>query len=211
MSDAKKLTLLGRKNSINVMKVLWCCDELGLPFERIDVGGKFGFENVPDYLQLNPNGRVPTIRDGDLTLWESNVIVRYLCEKHGRGTLWPAEPARRWEAEKWMDWQQAHVGANMMVLLRQLVRTPPEERDMVAVENARQTAAEAWKVADGNLAGRNFVTGDDFTMGDIPLGCMLYRWNAFDIERPPLPNLEAYYERLKTRPPFAEHVLIPLS
>ena len=211
MSEQPRLTIYGRKNSINVMKVVWCAAELGVPYDRIDVGGPFAFENAPDYLSLNPNGRVPTIRDGDLVLWESNVIVRYLSETYGMGSLFPDSPAQRWDAERWMDWMQTTLNPQLSVILLQTVRTPPEQRNMNAVEAARKAAAEAWSILDAHLAERQFVTGDAFSMGDIPLGAAVYRWYAYDIERPPLPHLEAWHQRLLAREAYQQHVNQPLS
>ncbi|MGI9333231.1 MAG: glutathione S-transferase, partial [Gammaproteobacteria bacterium] len=102
-------TLWGRVNSINVMKVLWCLDEIGLEYERVDAGMAFGVVDTPDYRAMNPNGRVPTLRDGDLVLWESNAIVRYLCERYSHGELSPRDPGERAVADQWMDWQQTTV------------------------------------------------------------------------------------------------------
>ena len=211
MADNAPITVWGRRNSINVMKVMWCLNELALPHERIDVGGEFGVKNAPDYASLNPNLLVPTIRDGDFVLWESNVIVRYLCEKHGRGTLFPEQPEARWDAERWMDWMQTRLNPNLLLLLRQLVRTPPGERDMDVAEAARQAAAEAWIMLDAHLEGRSYVAGAAFTMGDIPLGAAAYRWYAFDIARPSTPNVERWYESLRTREPYNSHVMQPLT
>ena len=203
--------ILGRKNSSNVMKVLWCCDEIGIPFDRLDVGGPFGYEHVENYSALNPNQRVPTIDDDGFILWESNVIVRYLAEKHSRGKLFPSDSETRWEAEKWMDWQQTSIRASMLIVFRGLIRTPPEDRNPEAIENGRRAAAEAWGILDRHLLGRNFVTGDEFTMGDIPVGSDVYRWFTLDIERPPLPNLEEWYGRLCARKPYQTHCMLPLT
>lgn len=211
MSEQEPITVWGRRNSINVIKVMWCIGELSRPHERIDVAGAFGFENAPDYPSLNPNMTVPTIRDDGLILWESNVIVRYLSEKYGKGGLFPEHPAKRWEAEKWMDWMQTTLNPHLSVLLRQLVRTPPEQRDMAAVENARQTLVKIWPILDAHLAARQYVTGDDFTMGDIPVGAAAYRWYGFDIERPSFPNLEAWHQRLRERKPYQDHVDMPIT
>jgi len=211
MAKQAPLTLWGRKNSINVMKTVWCLDELGLPFERIDVAGEFGIRNAPEYPTLNPNLTVPTLRDGEFVLWESNVIVRYLSEKHGKGTLFPAEPERRWLAEQWMDWMQTRLNPPMSIILRQLVRTPPAERDLAAVEAAQKSATEAWQIMEAHLASRPYMTGDTFTMGDIPVGAAVYRWYAFAIERPALPHVEAWYERLQAREPYRTHVMLPLT
>lgn len=211
MPDHPPLTIWGRKNSLNVMKVLWCCAELNLPCERIDLGGEFRFDNEPDYLRLNPNGRVPTIRDGTLTLWESNVVVRYLSEKHGRGTLWPQEPSQRWLAEQWMDWMQTTVSPGSGGLTRTLVRTPPEQRDPAAIEAYRQAVLVAWLLLDAHLADRPYVTGTAFTMADIPLGVPAYRWFNLAIERPPLPHLEAWYGRLCEREGYRTHIMNPIT
>ena len=203
--------ILGRKNSSNVMKVLWCCDEIGIPFDRLDVGGPFGYDHVENYGALNPNQRVPTLDDNGFILWESNVIVRYLAEKHSRGKLFPSDSETRWEAEKWMDWQQTRIRASMLIVFRGLIRTLPEDQDPEAIENGRRAAAEAWGILDRHLQGRNFVTGDEFTMGDIPVGSDVYRWFTLDIERPPLPNLEEWYGRLCARKPYRTHCMLPLS
>lgn len=205
------LKILGRANSINVMKVLWCCEELNLPYERVDVGGAFAFKNQPDYLTLNPNGRVPTIIDDGFVLWESNVIVRYLSAKHGMGWLFPKDDRTRWEAERWMDWQQTTCGPAMTNMFWGLVRTPPEKRDHAAIEASRKATAEAMNILDKHLATSKYVAGDAFTMADIPLGCMAYRWLAFPVERPSQPHLVAWHDRLKQRPGYKKHLTLPMT
>jgi glutathione S-transferase len=205
------LKILGRASSINVMKVLWVCDELKLPYERVDVGGAFAFKNQPDYLDLNPNGRVPTINDDGFILWESNVIVRYLSAKHGMGKLFPTDDRTRWNAERWMDWQQTTVSPAMTPMFWGLVRTAPEQRDAAAIENSRKATAEAMNILDKHLAKSPFVAGKSFTMADIPLGCMAYRWLAFPVERPQQPHLVAWHEQLKQRPGYRKHLTLPMT
>lgn len=205
------LKIWGRKNSINVQKVMWTVGELGLKHERIDAGGTFGINKDPDYLAMNPNGLVPTIQDGGLTLWESNACVRYLAAKYGAGTLWPTDPAQRAQGDKWMDWQLTTVLPAMTPVFWGLIRTPPEQRDKAAIEAGRQKCIEAFRIFDAHMAGREHAAGAALTIGDISMGCMVYRWYALPIERPKMPNLEAYYERLKQRPAFREHVMIPLT
>jgi glutathione S-transferase len=204
------LKILGRKNSINVMKVLWASEELGLPFDRVDIGGEFKFQKQPNYLELNPNGRVPTIEDDGFVLWESNVIVRYLATKYGGGRLLP-QGQSRWVAEQWMDWQQTIVSAPMSTVFWQLVRTAPEKRDAAAIDNARKTAAEQWKLLDQHLGRQPFVAGMTLTMGDIPVGAMVHRWFALPLERPSLPHLKAWYDRLTERQPYRTHIMIPMT
>ncbi len=205
------MKIWGRSNSINVQKVLWCCAELDIPFHRVDVGGGFGGNRDPEYLRLNPNGLVPTIADDGFVLWEANAIVRYLAAKHGMGTLCPEDLAERADADRWMDWQMGTLWANFRPAFIGLVRTSPDDRDEARIEAAINKTAENWSILDAYLSGRNYVTGPSFTMADVPLGATAYRWFNLDIERPSLPNLEAWYERLCKRSPYKASVMLPLS
>ena len=205
------LRIWGRSNSINVQKVLWCCGELDLRYQRVDVGGRFGGNKEPEYLQLNPNGLVPTISDGGFVLWESNAIVRYLAAKHGMGTLCPEDLAERADADRWMDWQMGTLWANFRPAFVGLIRTLPEKRDRDDIATAISRTAENLTMLDAHLAARDYVTGPAFTMADIPLGVTAYRWFNLEIERPPMPNLEAWYERLCARSPYKATVMLPLS
>lgn len=205
------LKLWGRINSINVQKVLWALDELGTPFERVDAGLHFGVVNEPFYRKMNPNGRVPTIEDDGLVLWESNAIVRYLSAKHGAGSLWPDDPRTRADADRWMDWCATTLGPAMTPVFWGLVRTPAEKRDAAAIAAGTEQCVKALELFDGCLAGRQHVAGKSFTMGDIPVGTFVHRWYALPVAHPPLANIEAYYARLKQRPAYAKHVARPLS
>jgi glutathione S-transferase len=204
------LTIWGRVNSVNVKKVLWAADELGLKYERIDAGMQFGVNKTPEYLAMNPTGLIPTIRDDGFVLWESHTIVRYLAAKHGLGSLCPAELRARAEAERWMDWAFTLQRA-MGPVFWGLIRTPPEKRDAKAIEEGRLKSAELLAIPEGILAGRKFIAGDAFTMGDIPLGCEVQRWMRVPIDRPPFPNLEAWFERLRERAPFRKWVDVALT
>jgi glutathione S-transferase len=205
------LRIWGRSNSINVQKVLWCCEELDVRYRRVDVGGPFGGNKEPEYLRLNPNGLVPTISDGGFVLWESNAIVRYLAAKHGMGTLCPEDLAERADADRWMDWQMGTLWANFRPAFVGLIRTLPEKRDRDDIATAISRTAENLAMLDAHLAARDYVTGPAFTMADIPLGVTAYRWFNLEIERPPMPNLEAWYERLCARFPYKATVMLPLS
>ncbi len=205
------LKILGRKDSINVMKVLWACEELGLPFEQVDVGGSFAFANKPDYLRLNPNGRVPTIDDNGFVLWESNVILRYLATTYGAGLLLP-EGTARWVGEQWMDWQQTTLLPPMRTVFWQLIRTPPDKRDMAAVQTAHKTLLTLWPMLDDHLSRNVCVAGSRLTMADIPLGCMAYRWYAFEgVERLTLKHMDRWWDRLQQRPGYQKHLTLPLT
>jgi len=205
------LRIWGRSNSINVQKVLWCCEELDVSYHRVDVGGPFGGNREPEYLRLNPNGLVPTISDGGFVLWESNAIVRYLAARHGMGTLCPEDLAERADADRWMDWQLGTLWASFRAAFVGLIRTPPEKRDRANIARAIRKTAGNLDLLDAHLAGRDYVTGPSLTMADIPLGVTAYRWFTLDIERPAIPNLEAWYERLRARGPYRAIVMSPLS
>lgn len=205
------LTIWGRSTSGNVQKVMWAIGELGLPYERIDVGREYGGLDAAAYAGLNPNRRIPTLQDGDVVLWESNVIVRYLSAKFGAGQLWPLDHGTRGVADQWMDWQQTTLLPDMRTVFWGLVRTPAEKRDPHEISAAVENLKEVWSRLDAQLRGRQFVAGDCLTMGDIPVGMMCYRYHALGVERAPLGNLEGWYERLKSRDAFRKHVMIPLS
>src|SRR4051794_9037029 len=177
------LRIWGRTNSINVKKVLGCCAELDLPFERIDAGMAFGVVETAAYRALNPNGRIPTLEDDGYVLWESNTILRYLATKHGIGSLCPSDLAARFDAERWMDWQLTTLDRPVRNVFWALVRTPPQERDLAALEAAQAEAKQALAILDRRLAQRRFVGGEAFTMGDIPVGASVHRWLALDLHR----------------------------
>jgi glutathione S-transferase len=201
------LKIWGRVNSINVQKVMWAVAEMKIPHERVDAGMQFGVVNTPEYRRLNPNGRVPTIEYDGFVLWESNAIVRYLYAKHGpRRTL-----EEGYGAEKWMDWATSTVAAPITTIFWQLIRTAPEKRDAAAVEAAVKQAGDIFKIADDALAAQPYLSGREFGMGDIPFGCFVNRWNGLPIERPAHANLARYYDRLKSRPGYQKHVMLPLS
>jgi glutathione S-transferase len=200
------LKIYGVKTSSNVQKVLWCCGELGLAFEREEIGGAFGKNRSPEYLALNPNGLVPTIDEGGFVLWESNVIVRYLSAKHGMGKLCPADLQKRADIERWMDWQQTAVGPPMGVLFRAMLRQPPDKIPEDQIRTAVQKAGDNWRILDAHLSGRPFVGGAALSMGDIALGNAVHRWFKLPIERPDLRQVKRWYERLCERPSYREHI-----
>ena len=205
------MLIWGRNNSVNVQKVLWCCEEMALGYERIDAGGSFGVVKTPQYLSLNPNGLVPTIEDDGLVLWESNAIVRYLAAKHAPGTLWPEDLKVRAEADRWMDWTATTVWPALRVLFLGLVRTAPDKRDAQAIEDSRLKTAEVLHILDAHLKTHEYVAGNAFTMGDIPLGCAIWRWIALPIERPELSNVQRWFDSLARRPAYKKIVMLPLS
>ena len=213
VTQTSPVQIWGRANSVNVQKVLWCCRELGVGFERIDAGMQFGRNTDSDYLAMNPNGRVPTLVDGDFTLWESNSIMRYLALVHGAGaTLYPADPKTRGGLERWLDWTLSTLQPVERPLFWGLVRTPVAERDLVAMQTAADTAAVQWRIIDAHLEGRSMLEGETFTLADIAVGAYARRWLGVEgVQRPALPNLARWFAALSGRPAFQEFVAPPMS
>ncbi|HTT49740.1 MAG TPA: glutathione S-transferase family protein [Pseudolabrys sp.] len=206
------LKVRGRRNSSNVQKVMWAIGELGLDYERIDIGMEFGGNRTPEYLALNPNGLVPTMQDGDFVLWESNSIVRYLANRYGAGTIEPSDAKLRALANQWMDWQLSVFLPAHEPLFFGMVRTPPEKRDYAAIAQSKMKTIAAAKIFDAELSRHVFIAGDAFSMGDIPMGIRIYRFRQLVPERPPLPNIERWYAMIERRPAFHEHVgSVPLT
>ena len=205
------LTLWGRLSSCNVQKAVWLLEELALPYTRIDAGGDFGGLDDPAYLAMNPHGRVPTLKDGDVVVWESEAILRYLAARYGAPALWSDDPAERAEVDQWLAWTAASLYRDWIDLFWLCVRTPAAQQDAAEIERLRRRTAERYAFLDGQLAGRNYVAGDAFSLADVTAGMTLYRWYEMPIERPLLPRLEAWYARLRERPAYRKAVCIPFD
>jgi glutathione S-transferase len=212
-SQQRQLRIWGRANSVNVQKVLWCLRELDLDYERIDAGMAFGRNNEPEYLAMNPNGRVPTLVDGDFVLWESNSVMRYLVLAHGAGSpLYPQPPKSRAGVDRWLDWTLSTLQPVDRPVFWALVRTPIEKRDMVAIQKDADAEAVVWRIPDAQLATRRFIEGDDFTIADIALGAYARRWFGVEgVTKPKLPNLERWFATLAGRPGFDQFIARPMS
>lgn len=196
------ITVLGRRNSANVQKVMWTLGELGLEYYRQDVGGSFGYPD--DY--ANPNPVVPSIIDGDLTVWESNACVRYLARTYGEGSLWPTNKTALATADMWMEWQRSEPLNSFFLMFQMRVRGLPGTPERLA--KAEAACVEAFTTLDRQLQGRDFICGADLTMADIVIGAVCYRYMTLPIERASLPAMEAWYERLIARPAYQKHVMI---
>lgn len=203
------LKLWGRLSSINVQKVVWALEELRLPYERVDAGGAFGIVDTPEYRRLNPNGLVPTLEDDGFVLWESNAIVRYLAAGHPESGLWPGDPRRRADADRWMDWQVSMTTA-MRDAFWQTIRIPAEERDEALLEASVVATERFAAVLDRHLDKGSFVAGDAFTAGDIAVGCAGHRWMNLPIRREPRPHVERWLERLYERPAARTVLTLPI-
>ena len=193
------LKIWGRMSSINVKKVVWTAQELALDFQRTEAGGLFGVVRTPDYMALNPNSLVPVIEDGDYVLWESNVIVRYLCARHSPGELYPTDLHERFDAERWMDWQQTTLNPASRPGFWQLIRTPPEQRDPTLLAESNAAVEALMATLDAHLTQRHFMVGDRFTIADIPLACEVHRWFGLPHARQSRPHIERWYASICAR------------
>jgi glutathione S-transferase len=213
------LEIWGRANSVNVQKVLWCCGEFDLPFTRIDAGMAFGQVDTPAYRAMNPNGRVPTLVDGDVVLWESHAILRYLALKaieqdtSDSVRLYPSGAAPRARVERWLDWALATLQPAERDLFWGMVRVAPADRDMAAIEASAKASGAAWRIVEGQLAhGGAFIEGAEFTLADIVLGTFARRWFGVEVEgREHLARLSDWYHRISTRPAFQTYIAPPLT
>lgn len=206
------LKIWGRKTSSNVQKAMWAVGELGLAHERLDVGGSFGKTKEEPYLSMNPNSLVPTLEEDGFVLWESNSIVRYLARRDGSGVLEPRDPKVCARANQWMDWQLSVAGPAIRDAFWGLIRTPAEQQDHAAIKKSQDATTDAMKLFDGQLAKTRYAAGDDFSMGDIPVGIMAYRFWRLCPDRPKLANLERWYKEIESRKAFQDHVkAVPIT
>jgi glutathione S-transferase len=203
------ITLWGRSSSSNVQKVLWCCTELAIPYEQIQVGREFGRNDEAWYLALNPNGLVPTIRDGDVVLWESHTILRYLAAQYQGERLYPVAPGPRARIDQWLDWQLSVMVPAIGPVFWGLIRTPEAERNMPAILIAAERMGKAWALVDRTLEGRAYLGGESLSLADMALGNSVHRWFSFAIERPELANLAGWYQRLQGHEGFHRHIFTP--
>ncbi|QWE16579.1 glutathione S-transferase family protein [Polynucleobacter sp. AP-Nino-20-G2] len=202
------MRLWGRKSSINVQKVLWCLAELGLQegkdFERIDAGLNFGLNRTPEFLALNPNGLVPTLQDGEIVLWESNTILRYLARKYDTAKHFPDDINSQYQSEKWMDWQLGTMWPTLRPAFLGLTRTPENERNYDLIHKAYQDTNALLALLDQQLATQQYCSGNHFHIGDIPLALCVSRWillnQTFPDKTGPrthLINIDAWMKRLE--------------
>jgi glutathione S-transferase len=190
------LKLWGRISSINVRKVMWIAQYLQLPITRVDAGGKFGLLDTPEYQRMNPNAMIPVLQDGAFTLWESNCIVRYLCAKHSLGHLYPEPHEHRFDAERWMDWQQSELNRATGPAFVQWFRTEPQQRNMGIIEDSTRKTQRWLAILESHLQQHHYMAGDHLTMGDIPILCEIHRWWALPQPRPSYPAIERWYAPL---------------
>lgn len=205
------ITVWGRKNSSNVKKVLWCLTELGLTYQQKDAGGPFGGLDTPEYLAMNPNKTIPTYQDGEFILWESNAILSYLADKYDDGTLLPHNAEFRARAAQWMYWSDGSLFPYIKAMMGLLVRTPAEQRDPVRVAELKQSLNRLITMLNDDLAQRDYIAGDVFSIADMALAPLLYPWREVCHDRPDFPHIERWFARIETRPAYRDIVALPVS
>lgn len=203
------LKLWGRASSANVQKVLWLAAELGIEYQHISVGGSFGGLDEPSFRAMNPHGRIPVLQDGDVAIWESHTILRYLATRYGDGSSWPADALARAQMDEWMDWAQTAFQPDFLNgVFWGYFRTPEAQRNWPAIHDSVKRCARHMEKIDAILAMRPFLAGNSFSLADIPFGSLLYRYYELDIELPKPSHLDAWYGRLKERPAYRQHVMV---
>ena len=206
------LTIYGRKSSFNLQKVMWLVGELGIENRHIELGGSFGGLNSPEFMKMNPHGRVPVIDDDGVIVWESHAILRYLAARYGQPQFWSNSPADRSQVDQWMDWSQCSLQPDFLIgVFWGYYRTPEALRNIVAVEDNVRRTANHLMLLDKILAGKPYLLGDLLTLADMPAGTNLFRYFSIDINRPSLPNVERWYRSLQSRPAYQEHVMVPFG
>ena len=200
------LRILGKSESINVRKVLWLCAEMELTYEQEQWGAGFQSTQAAEFKRLNPNAMVPVIRDDGFVLWESNSICRYLASQQGRTDLFPQEARARARIEQWMDWQIGELNVSWRYAFMALVRRSPAHNDATAIAQSIQSWNRHMGILEEQLSATDaYVVGSTFTLADIVIGLSTHRWLMAPIERPRLPAVGKYYERLSKRPGFLTH------
>jgi glutathione S-transferase len=205
------LTIWGRISSINVQKVVWAAGEVGQPFERIDIGGKFGGNRESAYLAKNPNGQIPTLEDGEIVIWESNSIVRYLAARYGAGWIWEEEAARRAEADRWMDWMLSELQPAMTPAFWGLIRKMPGYTDQAAIEASIAKAEVKLDILDAHLSGRSYLAGERFGMADITVAPGAHRWLHMPVPQKDWPNVRRWYQHVSARPAAGPALPLPIT
>lgn len=197
------LRILGKASSINVRKVLWTCAELQIPFEREDWGSGFKPTDTAEFLALNPCAMVPVIQDGDFSLWESNTIIRYLAGAYGGAALYPTEPRVRARVDQWIDWQASELNRSWSYAFMSLVRQSADHQDSAALLNGVEQWSKTMGILDRQLEMTGaYVSGEQFSLADIPIGLSVNRWFETPLAHPDYPAVRAYYERLSQREGF---------
>jgi glutathione S-transferase len=212
MPKETELKIWGRRDSFNVQKVLWFLGELALPYEHIPAGGRFGGLDTPEFLAMNPHGRIPVIVDQGQPLWESHTILRYLAATYSQNIFWQENTIFRAKIESWMDWQQTTLQPDFLSgIFWAYYRTPEKDRDWKVIHSNISKCARHFILLNAELKNRKFLCGDTISLADITVGATLFRYFSLDIEKPVIPYVQGWYERLQERRAYRENVMLPFE
>ena len=208
----KKIHIWGRLNSINAQKVFWLCEDLHIEFDRTNAGLEFGVNKTPTYLEMNPNGLVPVINDNGFILWESHSILRYLAKNYGAGnSYYPSSSAESAKVDQWLDWANTMAWPAMRPLFFGWIRTKPENRNALELENARVPMTAIFRILNEQLKKSTWVAGETFTLADITLALIAYRWFNLPIEREEFEHLDVWFKNATQKPGFLKYGNSPLT
>lgn len=201
------IELWGRKNSYNVLKVLWTLAELKIDYRHHDVGSNVGDLETSEFLAMNPHARIPVLVDKGSIIWESNTIVRYLSASYGENLLWVDDPMQRSFADRWMDWELATLEPDFMRLFWGFYRKPEGKRDYAQIEKSKSNCERHFRMLDDHLKQNDYLAGAKFSMGDIPAATYLYRYFEMGVEVEKPANVMTWYKRLSGRQAFQQIIM----
>jgi glutathione S-transferase len=213
-AEHPQITLWGRTNSMNVQKVLWVLDALGLPYQRIDAGMQFGVNNTPEYLAMNPNGKIPLLKDGDFTIWESSAICRYLCNQYQSQALYPQGTQPRALVDQWIDWGNTTLFGPLSTVFWQMLRVPDAQRDLKKVQEESAKVVSAAAIMNQQLSKTAYLAGAQFTLADLNVAAAVFRCLGLGLiqqEDPNFASLMAWYDRVRTAAEFKRWIEKPLT
>jgi glutathione S-transferase len=204
-------TLYGRRSSCNVQKAMWVLAELDVAHDHVELGGDLGGLDAPEFLAMNPQGKIPVLRDGDTVVWESDAILRYVAAQHGKGRLWPSDPSERVVVDEWLAWATTTLQPPWIELFWRAVRTPRSRQKPEIVARLTRATVDCFQTLDRHLEHHAYLAGDCFSLADIPAGMTLYRWFEMDVERPATRHVERWYDSLRERGAYQTSVCIPFD
>lgn len=197
------LKLYNWKLSPNCMKVRWVLHDLGLEFETQELDILKGAGKTPEYTQLNPSGRVPTLKDDALVVWESNAILLYLARKTQR--LLPDDAAGQALVDQWLFWQSAHyyqpvVGLALERMVKPMFQQPTDE---VVAEAHVKEFLRYTQTLESHLSQYEFLAGE-LSIADFSVASTLYTRHQLKLDISAYTHLNHWLQKMESRPSFAQ-------
>ena len=181
-------------------RALWIAHELDIPFEH--VGMEMKDLKTPEYLKVNPNGKVPTLVDGDFKLFESMAINLYLAKRFNKEGFWPSSPEDQARCYQWSFWGMTEIEKPLLTILIDMFMTAPDKRKPEAVAEAQKTLPKPFAVLNAALEGHEYLLGSNFTVADLNLASILSWSKPIKYDFKPYPNAGAWLDRCLARPSY---------